>query len=428
MRILLTGATGLIGAAILGRLASDGHEVVAVTRVCGSAADRLPAHGFVRLDIASATTADRWLPHLAGIDAVVNCAGVLQDSPRDSTAGVHALGVPALFAACARAGIRRVVHLSAIGLDRHAPTDFSRSKRAGDAALMALDLDWIILRPSVVVGRTAYGGSALFRGLAALPLLPVVPGTEALQVVQLDDLVETVRFFLSPQAPACLVLEIAGPERLGFGAIVAAYRRWLGWPPARTFALPRILANAMFRLGDLISRLGWRPPVRTTAQREIARGAIGDPAEWTRITGIRPAALAAALAREPASVQERWFARLYLLKPLMLGASVAFWVGTGLVSLGPGWSVGMNLMRDAGAVAAPLVGAGALADIVIGIGIAFRRTARTALLAATAVASLCGLAGTILLPGLWADPLAPMLKIVPILALTLATLAILDDR
>jgi hypothetical protein len=127
-------------------------------------------------------------------------------------------------------------------------------------------------------------------------------------------------------------------------------------------------------------------------------------------------------------VQERWFARLYLLKPVMLGASVVFWVGSGVISLGPGWSIGMALMAEAGAMAAPVVIAGGMADILIGVGIAFRRTARPALLAAILVSLLYGVAGTILVPGLWADPLAPLLKIVPILALTLATLAVLEDR
>jgi uncharacterized protein YbjT (DUF2867 family) len=125
---------------------------------------------------------------LPGIDAVINCAGILQDAPGTSVVGVHLRGPAALFRACQDAGVRRVVHLSAVGVDREAPTAFSRSKRAGDEALMALELDWVILRPSVVVGRSVYGGSALMRGLAALPLLPVMPQTAPLQPVWLDDL------------------------------------------------------------------------------------------------------------------------------------------------------------------------------------------------------------------------------------------------
>ena len=65
---------------------------------------------------------------------------------------------------------------------------------------MALELAWVILRPSVVLGRNAYGSGALFRGLAALPILPVLPHAGALQAVQLDDLTRTVLCFLGRDA------------------------------------------------------------------------------------------------------------------------------------------------------------------------------------------------------------------------------------
>ena len=89
MRVLLTGATGLIGRAVLAGLAGEGHEVVAVARGAGASRLLPQAARCIALDIAKATEPADWLPHLAGIDAVVNCAGVLQDGPRDSTAGVH---------------------------------------------------------------------------------------------------------------------------------------------------------------------------------------------------------------------------------------------------------------------------------------------------------------------------------------------------
>src|SRR3954454_18260782 len=141
MRVLLTGATGLIGSAVLARLRADGHDTVAGARGSGG---HLPlASRCATMDIARATRPEDWLPHLAGVDAIVNCAGVLQDSARDSTRGVHVEGVAALFAACERGGIRRVVQLSAIGVDRETPTAFPRSKREGDEALMQRNLDWV---------------------------------------------------------------------------------------------------------------------------------------------------------------------------------------------------------------------------------------------------------------------------------------------
>lgn len=73
--------------------------------------------------------------------------------------------------------MKRVIHFSAIGVNREQPSAFSSSKLAGDRALMARDLDWVILRPSVVVGWPVFGASALIRGLAALPVLPSMPGT-----------------------------------------------------------------------------------------------------------------------------------------------------------------------------------------------------------------------------------------------------------
>jgi hypothetical protein len=318
-----------------------------------------------------------------------------------------------------------------MAVDRGALTDFSRTKAEGDAALAARDLDWVILRPSVVVGRQAYGGGALFRGLAALPLLPSNPDAGPLDIVQLQDVVETVARMVQPDAPAQVALELAGPERLTFEEVVAAYRRWLGWKPARIVSAPPILMRLAYRVGDLIGKLGWRPPIRSTARREIVRGAVGDAGEWKRATGIEPRSLTAALASEPAGVQERWFSRLYLLKPLAIGTFAFFWLLTGIISLGPGFDHAERLMRlgGAGPLLSPLsVIAGGVVDIIVGLAILYRPTTKIALWAAIALSAFYVVAGTLLLPELWADPLGPMMKIWPIFAFNLLCLAILDER
>jgi hypothetical protein len=283
----------------------------------------------------------------------------------------------------------------------------------------------------VVVGRSAYGGSALFRGLAALPVMLEMPDAGPMQVVQLDELVATIAALSKDGAPARIALDVAGPERLALSEIVATYRRWLRLKPAPTLRMPRWIAALGFSLGDFARWLGWRPPLGGVARRELVRGAVGDPSAWQQLMGIRPATLATALAREPASVQERWFARLYFLKALMFAVLALFWIGTGLISLGPGWEQGLSYLREGGVpegLARAGVIVGALADILIGLGIAVRRTARGALWAAVAISVFYMIAGTFVLPRLWLDPVGPMLKIWPIVVLNLVALGIVEDR
>ncbi|HUQ51821.1 MAG TPA: SDR family oxidoreductase [Gammaproteobacteria bacterium] len=423
--VLLLGAAGLIGGAALARFRAAGRTVRAVARQAGVAQDGVE---WRPLDIAQCTTAAAWLPHLAGVDTVVNCAGALQG---EALRAVHVDSARALYEACAQARVRRVVHLSAIGVDRESVSAFSKTKRAGEEALLESTLDWVILRPSVVVGRGAFGGSALFRGLAALPVTLELPNAGPIQVVQLDELAETIVALSRPTAPARIALDVAGPERLELVDVITAFRRWLRFGAAPRWRVPSWLAACGYRLGDLARALGWRPPIGNVARRELTRGAVGDSRAWQELMRIEPKSLATALAREPASVQERWFARLYFQKALAFAILALFWIGTGVISLSYGWAQGLAYLLEGGVpqeLAVPGVVAGALADIAIGVGIAFRRTARGALWAAVAISVFYMLAGSFVLPRLWLDPVGPMLKIWPIIVLHLVALAILEDR
>jgi uncharacterized protein YbjT (DUF2867 family) len=425
VKIAVIGGTGLIGSAIVAHLASRGHAVVCMSRSAGGTSATA-----ISVDINKATSPSYWLPLLDGIEAVVNCAGVLQDGPNDSTSMVHHHGIANLFAACEQLHIRRVIHFSALGVDRETPSAFSRTKLSGDRALMERDLDWVILRPSVVIGRPAYGASALMRGLAALPAIPIMPNTGQLQIVLLEDVVRTVEHFLDPAVPKRKIVELVGPYRYSFSEVVSLIRRWYRWPRAREIHLPKFASSVMYRFGDMISLLGWRPPVRSTAEREIARGAVGSPEDMQRL-GLPSKGLPEFFAAEPASVQERWFARMYLLKPVLFVVLCLFWVSTAFVSLGPGWDYGVGLMREGGvegASAALTVIAGALADLAIGLAIAYRPTSRYGLYAAIVISFAYAIIGTILVPRLWADPLGPMLKIWPIIVAHFVALAILEDR
>jgi hypothetical protein len=240
-----------------------------------------------------------------------------------------------------------------------------------------------------------------------------------------------VLFFLKPGAPAHLALDVVGPHPWRLDDLVGLFRRWLGWRPAESVRLPRWLAAAAFGFGDLMARLGWRTAIRSNAGHELLRAAPGDPTRWMQLTGIVPRDIERVLLMEPASVQERWFARLYLLRPWIFAICALFWLSTGVIALGPGWDSGIGLMNEGGVFgwpAAAVVIGGALCDIAVGLAIGWRRTARAGVIAALIVTVAYAIIGTALVPRLWTDPMGPMLKVLPILALHLAALGIVDDR
>jgi uncharacterized protein YbjT (DUF2867 family) len=426
MRVLVLGAGGFIGAACVRRLVTEGVQVRAVARTqSGFFPEGVE---WIAADITELKAA-AWDRLVDGCDAVVNCAGVFDDSLRDSTRKVHVDAPTALYAACERKGARRVVLISAIGVDDRR-TAFARTKKQGELALQKTALDWVILRPSIVIGRGAYGGGALLRGLGALPVLPLEQRLGRIQPVALDDVISTIIRMLEKTSPSDITLELAGPARLSMADAAAIFRRWMGWEPARRIPLPGWLAWPLYATGALANWLGWRTPLSWSGRKEMQRGAQGDPSIWERVMGGPATSLETFFSGNPADLQDRRFAAFYILKPVVFIVTILFWIGTGLISLGPGYDIGVELMEAGGAgpLSGPSVIAGGLADIAIGIGIAFRRTTRLALWTAIAMSLFYAIAGTSILPQLWADPIGPMLKIWPLIVLNLAALALLRER
>ena len=110
-----------------------------------------------------------WLNYLRGVDGVVNCAGILQTRNGQSAAAIHHGAPAALFEACVAKGVRRVVQISAVSADDAAGTEYARTKKAADDHLRSLNLDWTVLRPSLVYAQGSYGGTSVIRGIAGFP-------------------------------------------------------------------------------------------------------------------------------------------------------------------------------------------------------------------------------------------------------------------
>ncbi|MBS7811061.1 SDR family oxidoreductase [Roseococcus pinisoli] len=435
--VAVLGAGGLIGQEVAARLLEAGLLVVPVARRLSAAqqaawSDKAVVTPIVDLDTAA--LADLLRERRVGI--VVNALGLLQDSGAERADEVHRAFVGRLLeAVAAQADPPLLVHLSIPGREAEDGTEFSRTKRAADRLIQAASIPYAILRPGFVVAPAAYGGSALIRALAALPLdLPRRESGRPFAATDVGDIARTVRVLAERRREGerhrAAVWDVMERKPGTVGSVVAAFRRRFGGPRPR-LRLPGWLMTLGAGAGDWASCLGWRPPIRSTALREMSRGVEGDPGSWIEATGIEPASLDQALARLPATVQERWFGRLYLAKALILGTLAAFWCVSGLVALLWAFRPAMAILTEHGfpetlAFWTTLVTA--LADIAVGVAIAVRRTSRLGLLAGLVVSLGYWIGATFVAPGLWLDPLGPLVKTGPAMVLMLVALALSDDR
>jgi hypothetical protein len=287
----------------------------------------------------------------------------------------------------------------------------------------------------MVLAPAPFGGSAMLRALAALPFdLPQALGERPFRYVAVEDIADTVARVAErwkPGEQSAAVYDLMHPEPHSMQGVIARLRRWLGdiWP--RRVTMPEFAINLGARAGDLSSWLGWCPPMRSTAIAELRRGVIGDPARWMAETGIAPRTLDALLRERPATVGDCWFARLYLLKALIIAMLALFWCVSGLIAITVAYRDALEMIARygfPGAWSHAFIIASSVTDIIVGLLIAFRRTHRLGLAAGIVVALGYMIGSAVLTPALWIEPLGALVKTGPAIVLMMVALAISDDR
>ncbi|WP_374676373.1 SDR family oxidoreductase [Ideonella sp.] len=427
MHILLIGATGFIGRHVAQALEDAGHRLRCTTR-----------HGTVRRPVDDAgaprrewivmatedmPSAEAWQPALEGIELVVCAVGIFREARPGQFELLHHEVPRALCQACVTAGVRRLLHVSALGADEAARTPYHLSKRAGDDAVLASGLQALVLQPSLVFGLDGASASVFLRW-AALPWLAVPNGAGQVQPVHVDDVAAAVVRWAQTPVPASGRLAAVGPRPLDLAHYLQVLRHGLGLAEARVVRLPAWSVSLAARAGR------WWPGSLLTpeAWQMLQRGNVAPALPFAQALGRAPRPPMAFVGPEGAWLRQAargapWVA--------LLRVSLAMvWLVTAAVSAGI-YPVqdSLELLARVGATGATalwlLYGAAAFD---FGLGVATlccpgRRLwwAQIGLIAFyTAVI-------TWKLPEFWAHPYGPVLKNLPMLA-ALGLLLALERR
>jgi uncharacterized protein YbjT (DUF2867 family) len=288
--ILLTGATGTIGSALLRRLTGAGEPVRCLVRD----PRRLGDHR-VRVQIAMGDLADppSFRHALRGVRTVVHLAAAIRDEPHASIEELNAVATLRLVRAAERAGARRFVFFSAMGARHHSRTRFFRAKALARQAVEGSSLETMVFSPSIVYSPGDPWLTLLER-FSYLPAIPVSGSGRALyQPIWAEDVADCVVAAMMASGPRKRSFELAGPETLSYDEIVRAAMRPTG-RRRRLLHVPLPLVRASLRA---LRKLGGPQVFATWEEAELmeepmtsARG-MAD----AESLGVRPLPIASVL-------------------------------------------------------------------------------------------------------------------------------------
>lgn len=265
-RVTVFGGSGFIGRYVVQRLAAGGQVVrvavrdpvaAAFLKPMGNVGQIVPMRADITADDAVITAA------IAGAEAVINLVGILYERGRRTFQTIHAEAPARLARVAAASGVRRFVHVSAIGADLNSAAAYGRSKAAGEAGVKAAFPNATILRPSIVFGPED-GFFNRFAGMARFsPALPLIGGgATRFQPVYVGDVADAVvRALADPEAPG-RTYELGGPRVYTFRELMVLMLAEIG--------RERRLVNLPFWAADLQARFLQLLPVPPLTRDQVA--------------------------------------------------------------------------------------------------------------------------------------------------------------
>jgi len=281
MRVLVTGGTGFVGREVLRQLCAAGHEPRVLARSTHRARQRLADISGVREfhegDATDVTSLDG---AAKGCDAVVHLVGIISEAREITFERLHVEATRNVLAATQVAGVRRYLHMSALGTRPNAVARYHQTKWAAEELVRASGLDWTVFRPSLIHGPEDQFVNLFARLSRWSPIVPLMDRRGALlQPVSVENVARCFVGALSLPRTVGRTYDVCGPERLTLEQVLDAILDATGRRRMKLqvpLPLARVQAAAMeFAFGTL---LGKPPPLNRDQLQMLQEDNVGDAA------------------------------------------------------------------------------------------------------------------------------------------------------
>ncbi len=424
MRILVTGATGFIGSALIDGLLLRGHALVVCIHARNERrwSDRV---SYIAVDFMCDTDEAVWIPRLDGVDAVVNAVGILRESADADFKRLHTDAPVALFRACEMVGVERCIQISALGANAEALSAYHRSKHSADEALRVTSLAWTIVQPSLVIGMQS-GSTRLFATLASMPLMPLVGrGHQLVQPVRIADLVELIIGLLEKGVGVHETVVAVGPRALMLRELLQGLRENMGLPRTLFLNVPIPVIRLAAKFGDCVGH----GALSGETLSMLMQGNTAPTEQTCSVLG-RPPRYALGFAANNDSVALRTRALDSWLRPTMHFVLAMMWITAGIVSWVYAKELGLELLGKLGipdVLTLPVFIASCGFNLVLGV-LSLFHPSRRLWMVQLFVVLFYTLALTLVSPTLWHDPFGALVKNLPIMVVLIGLMQFEPER
>jgi NADH dehydrogenase len=291
-RIFLTGATGFVGRALIPALRAHGYAVRCLVRR-GSEPDLRGLEAIERVegDVLSPASLER---DMAGCDTVVHLVGIIREQPAmlATFERIHTQGTVNVLEAAAATGVRRYLHMSALGVRPGARARYHQTKWAAEEAVRASPIPWTIFRPSIIYGRGDQFVNMLASMVRRYPVVPVIgSGQHRLQPVVVEHVAEAFARAVGLESSVKQTYDVGGPDTVTLTRLLDLIGATLGRARVRKLHVPLGVIRPLTRVLHRVP--GY--PVTPDQLLMLEEDNVADPTPFYTAFGLRPVPLAIGL-------------------------------------------------------------------------------------------------------------------------------------